>query len=67
MKYIMNNATIKILVNGKEIPRGGVSYWKKSDKFTYMVQPYNQADNSPIFQTKLKAWKYLVQYENGTL
>ena len=44
-----------------------MSYWKKSDKFTYMVQPYNQADNSPIFQTKLKAWKYLVKYENGAL
>ena len=63
----MQSATIKSLVNGKEIPKDGVSYWKKSNKFTYMVQPYNQADNSPIFETKLKAWKYLVQYENGTL
>ena len=63
----MKNATIKTLVSGKEIPKDGVSYWKKSDKFTYMVQPDNQADNSPIFQTKLKAWKYLVQYENGAL
>ena len=63
----MQSATIKSLVNGKEIPKDGVSYWKKSDKFTYMVQPDNQADNSPIFQTKLKAWKYLVQYENGAL
>ena len=62
----MKLATIKTLVNSKEVPAGWSS-WKKTDKFTYMVQPYNQADNSPIFETKLKAWKYLVQYENGVL
>jgi hypothetical protein len=62
----MNTAKIKTLVNGKEVPAGWSS-WKRSDKFTYMIQPENQADNSPIFQTKLKAWKYLVKYENGAL
>ena len=52
-------------VNGQPI-LDEVIYCKKSDKFTYAVE--DTTDQTILkngFKTKLDAWKYLVQYEEG--
>jgi hypothetical protein len=60
----MKQAIIKTYVNGQPTPLDTISYWKNSDKFTYAV--VDTTDKIVVkngFNTKLDAWKCLVQYE----
>ena len=60
----MKTAKIETYVNGQPIPRDHISYWKKSDTFTYKVEHTdNQARGGIMFDTKLEAWRYLTIYE----
>lgn len=64
----MKQATIKTYVNEQPIPPDEISYWKKSDKFTYaVVDTTDQTVVKNRFNTKLDAWKYLAQYEEGEI
>ena len=63
----MKQATIRTYVKGQPI-LDEVIYCKKSDKFTYaVVDTTDQTVVKNGFNSKLDAWKYLVQYEEGEI
>ena len=60
-------ATISTYVNG-QLVLDEIIYCKKSDKFTYaVVDTTDQTIVKNGFNTKLDAWKCLVQYEEGEI